>query len=101
MTQLPDREPLHWQLEDVEVGRSYTIASRIEGAVLLWHWRFEAVTGGTRLTQRIGLSGPEVARHAEGVRSGFGSTLEPGMKRIAVLLSEAQAKAEGGHPTSG
>jgi len=101
MTRFPNREPLHWQLQEVEVGSSYTIALEIEGAVLLCHWRFEAVAGGTRLTQRIGLSGPEASRHAEGVRSGFGSTLEPGMKRIALLLSEAQAKVEGGRPPAG
>jgi len=95
VTEFPNRDPLHWQLEDVEVGSSYTIVSEIEGAALLWQWRFEPLAGGTRLTQRIGLSGPEVARHAEGVRSGFGSTLEPGMKRIAAILSEAQAQVEG------
>jgi hypothetical protein len=91
-TLLPGRDPVHWHLKDVEAGRGYTIASGLEGAVLLCRWSFEAVAGGTRLKQQIGLSGPEAARHAEGIRGGFGSTLEPGMKRIANLLSEAQAR---------
>ena len=95
-TIFPDREPLRWTLEEVHAGVSYTIASDLDGAVLLFQWRFDpAAGGGTKLAQRIGLSGPGSASHAEGVRSAFASTLGAGMKRIAILLSEAQARSEG------
>jgi len=51
--------------------------------------------GGTKLAQRIGLSGPSSASHAEGVRSAFAPTLGAGMKRIAIVLSDAEARSEG------
>jgi hypothetical protein len=93
MTVLPDREPHRWTIEEVQPGSSYTIGSELDEAMLLCHWRFGALPeAGTRLTQRIGVAGRAAARHAEAVRSGFEPTLAVGMKRIAGLLSEAQAR---------
>jgi hypothetical protein len=96
VTLLPDRDPFGWFIEEVQPGSSYTIGSELDGAVLLCHWRFDPVPGsGTRLTQRIGVAGREAARHAADVRSGFEPTLAAGMKRIALQISEAQARAQG------
>ena len=96
VTLLPDRDPVVWFIEEVQPGRSYTIGSELDGAVLLCHWRFDPLPGGgTRLTQRIGVAGKDAARHAAGVRSGFEPTLAAGMKRIALQLSEAQARVQG------
>jgi hypothetical protein len=93
MTALPDREPLRWTIEEVQPGSSYTIASALDEAMLLCHWRFDPLPeGGTMLTQRMGVAGKDAARHARGVRGGFGPTLAAGMKRMALLLSEAQAR---------
>jgi hypothetical protein len=93
MTVLPGQDPFRWTVDAVEPGRSYTIGSQLEGARLSCEWRFDSMPeGGTRITQRIGVAGEAAARHAEGVRSGFGPTLAVGMKRIALLLSEAQAR---------
>jgi hypothetical protein len=93
MTVLPDRQPYRWTIEEVQPGSSYTIGSELDEAMLLCHWRFDPLPeGGTRLTQRIGIAGRAAARHAEAVRSGFEPTLSVGMKRIALLLSEAQAR---------
>jgi hypothetical protein len=97
-TLLPDRDPLSWVIEEVQPGNSYTIGSELDGAVLLCHWRFDPLPGGgTRLTQRIGVAGRDAAQHAAGIRSGFEPTLAAGMKRIALQLSQAQAR--GGRPT--
>jgi hypothetical protein len=94
VTLLPDRDPLGWVIEEVQPGSSYTIGSELDGAVLLCHWRFDPLPGGgTRLTQRIGVSGRDAARQAEGVRSIFEPTLAAGMKRIALQLSQAHARA--------
>jgi hypothetical protein len=96
MTVLPDRDPIRWTIEEVQPGSSYTIGSELGGAMLLCHWRFDPLPeGGTKLTQRIGVAGPDAARHAEGVRSVFEPTLASGMKRIALLLSQAQARTHG------
>jgi hypothetical protein len=92
-TLLPDQEPFLWTVAEVQPGTSYTIASDLDDATLVCHWRFEAASeGGTRLTQRIGVAGNSAARHAEAVRSGFAPTLAAGMKRIALMISEAQAR---------
>jgi uncharacterized protein YndB with AHSA1/START domain len=96
VTLLPDRKPFRWVIEEVQPGHSYTLGSELDGAVLLCHWRFDPLPeGGTRLTQRIGVAGRDAARHAEGVRSGFEPSLAAGMKRIALQLSQAQARVEG------
>jgi hypothetical protein len=92
-TVLPDREPFRWTIEAVQPGSSYTIGSALDDATLIVCWRFDPLPeGGTRLTQRIGVAGNAAPRHAEGVRSGFEPTLAAGMKRIARVLSEAQAR---------
>lgn len=96
LTLLPDRDPVSWVIEEVQPGNSYTIGSELDGAVLLCHWRFDPLPGGgTRLTQRIGVEGRDAARQAEGVRSGFAPTLAAGMRRIALQLSQAQARVGG------
>jgi hypothetical protein len=94
-TLLPDREPVRWVIEEVQPGHSYTLGTELDGAMLLWHWRFDPLPeGGTRLTQRIGVAGKDAARQAEGVRSAFEPSLAEGMKRIALQLSQAQARVQ-------
>jgi hypothetical protein len=95
-TLLPDREPLHWVIRNVEPPIAYTIESQLEGAVLLCEWSFEALPDQrTRLRQRIGVAGPAAAQHAEAVRQGFGATLPEGMRRIADLMAGVSAGSEG------
>jgi hypothetical protein len=93
MTLLPDGEPYRWTIEQVQPGRSYTIGSELDQSRVLFQWRFDPrPEGGTRISQRIGVAGPAAARHAEAVRSGFEPTLAGGMKRIALMVSEAEAR---------
>mgnify|MGYP001826046798 CR=1 FL=1 len=100
-TTLPGREPLPWVLRDVREGESYRIESELAEARLVCEWSFESLPeGGTKLRQRIGVSGPGAARQAEAVRQGFGPTLPEGMQRIARLLADAEATArEAGRAT--
>jgi hypothetical protein len=99
VTLFPDREPFRWVLQDVVPQASYTIASDLDGATVLFHWRFDPLpSGGTKLIQRIGVSGKDAARHASAIRSVFEPSLAAGMKRIALLLAEAQAR-DRGQPT--
>jgi len=94
-TSFPDREPIPWVIRNVEPGRSDTIESQLDGAVLLCQWFFEALPDkGTKFRQRIGVAGPGAAQHAEAVRHGFGPTLPEGMKRIATLLARAEAERD-------
>lgn len=93
VTLFPDREPFRWVLQEVVPGASYTIASALDGATVLFQWRFDSMpSGDTKLTQRIGVSGRDAHRHASAIRSVFEPSLAAGMKRIALLLAEAQAR---------
>jgi hypothetical protein len=94
-TLLPDREPFHWTLRDVRPGRGYALESDLDGARLVCQWTFEPLpAGGTRLTQRIGVTGPGAEGQAEAVRSAFEPTLAAGMERIARQIAGAATPPE-------
>lgn len=91
-TRMPGRQPNTWMLRDVEPGRGYTIegGSFFDRALLLVHWRFDALSErSTRLTQRLELCGENAAAYIDGVRAGFEPNLEPGLRRIAALMEQA------------
>ena len=91
-TRMPGRQPNTWTLRDVEPGRGYTIegGSFFDRALLLVHWRFDALSERrTRLTQRLELCGENAAAYIDGVRAGFEPNLEPGLRRIAALMEQA------------
>jgi Polyketide cyclase / dehydrase and lipid transport len=99
-TLLPGQDPLHWHIREVRPGRSFIIEMPLDGAVLSFEWRFDAVSDcRTRITQYIVLSGDNAAAYASQVRAGFGSTLADGMKRIADAMASAErsAKSSGNH----
>jgi hypothetical protein len=94
-TRLPGQEPLRWQLRDVQPGASFIIEMLLDRAVLSFEWVFDAMSDRrTRITQRIVLSGDNAAAYVDQVRSGFGSTLPDGMKRIADTLVRAERSTE-------
>jgi Polyketide cyclase / dehydrase and lipid transport len=94
-TLLPDRQAVHWTLRDVRPGRGYTLESDLDGALLVCQWTFDPLAvGGTRLTQRIGVTGPGAERHAEAVRKAFEPTLAAGMERIARQIAGAAGPPE-------
>jgi hypothetical protein len=100
-TVVPNQEPVHWTLRDVHPYSSYTLVSELSDAELVCQWGFSpASDGGTRFTQRIGVRGKGASQQAEGVRLAFEATLESGMKRIAKLLGEAEARERRGRPTT-
>jgi hypothetical protein len=91
-TQMPGRPPASWTIRNVEPGRAYTIegGSFLEGARLLFRWRFDGLSAGrTRLTQRIELSGENAAKYVDEIIAGFEQTLEPGLRRIAERMARA------------
>lgn len=91
-TRMPGLPPNTWTLRDVEPGRGYTIegGSFFDRALLLVHWRFDALSErSTRLTQRLELCGENAAAYIDGVRAGFEPNLEPGLRRIAALMEQA------------
>lgn len=91
-TRMPGQPARDWVIRDVDPGRSYTIETAfLEGTVLLFQWRFEESSDrGTRLTQRIEVSGDNAAASIDGIRAAFEPNLEPGMQRIAESMARAQ-----------
>jgi hypothetical protein len=88
-TRMPGSPPAEWTIRDVEPGHAYTIEGVVdEGVVLRVRWFFDRLEGDrARLTQRIELTGDGAARHVAAVRAGFEPNIEPGMRRIAALMT--------------
>jgi hypothetical protein len=95
-TRMPG-QPVHaWAIRDVEPERGYTIegGSFLEGAVVLVHWRFDALSPHrTRLTQRMELWGEHAERYIDDLRAAFEPNFEPGLQRIAKLMAQAAGDA--------
>jgi hypothetical protein len=91
-TRMPGHDPITWTIRDVDQGCTYTIegGSFLERAQLYVRWRFDPISDGrTRLSQRLELHGENAAAHVDGIRDGFEPNLEPGMRRLAELMTKA------------
>lgn len=90
-TRMPGQPANSWTVHDVDPGRGYTIRGAFsEDAFLLCHWRFDPLSEhSTRLTQRLELCGENAASYVSDIRSAFEPHLEPGMRRIALLMTQA------------
>jgi len=94
-TLMPGQEPLVWWIRDVQPGRSFAIEMPLNRATLRFEWDLDTVAERrTKLTQRIILSGPNADAYRQQVESGFGTSLGPGMERIAESMVAAEKKAE-------
>jgi hypothetical protein len=94
-TRMPGHPPNHWRIQAVEPGVGYTLEGGgfLDGAVMLFHWRFEALPGSrTKLSQRIELRGENAAGYVTAISESFGANLEPGLRRIAELMERAASR---------
>lgn len=92
ITRMPGQPDRSWRIRDVDPGRAYVIdaSSFLEDASLFFHWRFDSLgEQGTRLTQRLELSGGNAGSYISAIRAGFESNLEPGLRRIAAKMRAA------------
>lgn len=72
-----------WVVAEVEPDRLLVIEMPLDNATLRFELRFEERTGGgSVLTQRVSLFGPNAAAFLEGVESGFGTSLRDGMRAV-------------------
>jgi hypothetical protein len=53
----------------------------------------ERVGGGSVLTQRVSLFGPNAREYLEGVEAGFAASLRDGMRAVRDRIDEAAQKA--------
>ncbi len=96
-TRLPGPEPLPWFIRDVAPPNAATIEMSLDGAALLFEWRFVGLADGrTRLTQRIVLKGQRADKYLSHVKAAFTANLPEGMNKLA----KAMANADPSHKSS-
>lgn len=72
-----------WVVTAVETNRRLVIDVTLRDAVLRFEFRFEeGVGGGSVVSQRVSLFGPNAREYLEGVAAGFETTLRAGMRAI-------------------
>ena len=99
-TQLPGQEPLHWFIRDVTPPNAATIEMSLDGATLLFEWRFVGLADGrTRLTQRITLKGEKADMYLSPVKAAFTANLPDGMNKLAAAMANADPSRKS--PTPG
>jgi polyketide cyclase/dehydrase/lipid transport protein len=79
-----------WVVAEVEADRRFVIEVALPDATLRFELRFEERDGGgSVLTQRVTLFGPNAAAYLAGVETGFGTSLRDGMHAVRDRIDEA------------
>jgi Polyketide cyclase / dehydrase and lipid transport len=90
VTRLPGQVPLHWLIREVTPPNAATIEMSLDGAALLFEWRFVGLSDGrTRLTQRIVLQGEKADMYVSQVNAAFTANLSEGMNKLATAMTNA------------
>jgi hypothetical protein len=93
-TLLPGQPSLHWSIRDVQAPNVFILEMPLDGAVLSFEWRFEALSERrTKVTQTIVLSGDHAQTHVGQVDAAFRPGLADGMERIAAEMSAAAGRS--------
>jgi hypothetical protein len=72
-----------WVVTAVEPDRRFVIDMELRDAFLRFEFRFEErLGGGSVVSQRVSLFGPNASEYREGVAAGFGTTLRDGMRAV-------------------
>lgn len=84
----------HWVVAEVEPDRRVAIDLALSDATLRFDfWVDERVGGGSVLTQRVSLFGPNAAVYLEGVEAGFATSLRDGMRAVRDRIDAAALAA--------
>lgn len=95
-TRLPGQEPLPWLIREVSPPNGATIEMSLDGASLSFEWRLAGLPdGGTRLTQRITLSGEKAELYVAQVKAAFTANVGDGMSRLAAAMAKADPGCQG------
>lgn len=79
-----------WVVAAVEPDRRLVIDVALRDAFLRFEFRFEPrLDGGSVVSQRVSLFGPNAPEYVEGVAAGFGSTLRDGMRAVRDRIDRA------------
>jgi hypothetical protein len=89
ITKQAGREPLEWQIVQLDAGRSATIEMALLGTKIQFRWEFSESESGTEITQRITIEGEQ----AEVLKRTAGVELERGVPEGMRKLAEAMTRA--------
>jgi hypothetical protein len=79
-----------WQVTAVEPGRRLVFDITLRDATVRFEFRFEELSGGgSIISQRVRLFGPNASEYLEGVAAGFESTLQDGMRAVRDRIDAA------------
>jgi hypothetical protein len=85
-----------WVVTAVEPNRRLVIDVALRGAFLRFEFRFEERPGGGSIvSQRVSLFGPNASEYLEGVATAFGATLRDGMRAVRDRIDGASADRRG------
>ncbi len=88
VTILSGGQALEWRIRDASPGHAI-IEMQIPGAVVAFQWTFLPGEGGTRITQRVTLSGPGAGQHIGVAESQLAVGIPQGMRKLAELMEQA------------
>jgi Polyketide cyclase / dehydrase and lipid transport len=83
-----------WVVAEVEPGRRVVIDIPLRDATLRFEFRVEErAGGGSVLTQRVSLFGPNAGEYLKEVEEGFATSLRDGMRAVRDRIDEAAQNA--------
>ena len=80
---------IDWRVTEVVQPRKAVLEFPAPGFVAKFVWTFEDVSGRTRITQRVSLSGEQVAIYAETVGASLQAGIPAGMRRLCEAMEAA------------
>ena len=82
-------EAVHWQLEDVHIGRSTIVVIHLPGAALRFAWRFEdRGVRSVRMTQRVSIEGERAQDYISTAAPELARGMPAGMRRLADAMEQ-------------
>jgi uncharacterized protein YndB with AHSA1/START domain len=91
-TKVRGGELTHWRLAEVEPPGRVVYEMELPGAVVRFHWTYEALADGrTRLSQHIVLDGPGAGAYVPAMEQSLAPSVGKGMERIAEEVARYDA----------
>ena len=79
-------EPIEWSIREAAPGHA-VIEIPLSGALVAFDWTFVPAEGGTRITQRVTLSGPGSGQYIGVAESQLAVGMPEGMRKLAEVMA--------------
>src|SRR5262249_30547066 len=79
---------IEWQVAEVRPGGA-VLEFPAPGAVARFEWTFDEIEGGTRIRQRVSLSGEQAHLHANSIGPALRAGIPEGMRKLCEAIEEA------------